>query len=417
MINRKKFFAVMFAASLMTNVTFAEETNTTSKIKVEGIEATSELKADEIEYDMETQKAVATNNVDVHHKIDDGKKTFHLVAEKVEYDMEAQIATATGNVDIQHEDKEKNETTHLVSNEAEYNFGTQQAKASGQVNAQHQASGKESSYLEADEIEYHMNTQDAKATGDVHVQHQEEPGKEPAELNADIVEYSVSKGIINAVGNVLLRQGTARATGLRAMYNTQTQEAYLIDDVIAVRDDVRITCDKLLSDGTGHMQADGNVYGVQTVAPNEKYPAGDRRTFLGDHVDYYPNDKKHVVIPAGGLVTSSDGDFTADFMEGWLDEEYYIGTGNAHAISPPNDMEAGGDKVEYFGKNGGKAVMTGNAWAIQDNNTMRGNRITVYLDDSQNLNVKPEPTPKSEELSAQEVEVFEREKNSGGTNN
>ena len=76
-------------------------------------------------------------------------------------------------------------------------------------------------------------------------------------------------------------------------------------------------------------------------------------------------------------------------------------------------MEAGGDKVEYFGRDGGKAIMTGNAWAIQDNNTMRGNRVTVYLDDSRNLAIKPEPTPKPE---ASNVEVFEREKDSEGGN-
>ena len=337
MINRKKFFAVMFAATLMTNVTFAAEND-----------ATSELTAEEIEYDM----------------------------------------------------------------------GTEQAKATGKVNVQHKGDDDSKSHLEADEVEYDMKSHQAKATGNVYIQHQQSQGKEPSELNADVVNYDINRGVITAAGNVLLKQGNARATGLRAMYNTQTKEAYLLDDVIAVRDDVRITCDRLLSDGAGHMQADGNVYGIQTVAPNEKYPNGDTRTFLGDHVDYYPDDRKHIVIPAGGLVRSGDGDFTADFMEGWMDEEYYIGTGNAHAISPPNAMEAGGDKIEYFGQAGGKAILTGNAWAIQDNNTMRGNRLTVYLADDKNLKIKPEPTPKNEEVSApavEEFEVFEKEKKSEGT--
>ena len=182
----------------------------------------------------------------------------------------------------------------------------------------------------------------------------------------------------------------------------------MLDDVIAIRDNVRITCDRLLSNGAGHMQADGNVYGVQTIEPDAKYPDGDTRTFMGDHVDFYPNEKNHVVIPDGGLLTSSDGDFTADFMEGWLDDEYYFGTGNAHAISPPRDMEAGGDRMEYFGKDGGKAIVTGNAWAVQENNTMRGNRLTIYLADDKNLAVKP--TPKVTAPKVEEFEVFQREK-------
>ena len=275
---------------------------------------------------------------------------------------------------------------------------------------------KATSEINADEIEYDMETQRAKATGNVFIQHQSEPTKEPSQLNADVVEYDMNSGIVTAAGNILLRQGTARATGLRAMYNTKTFEAYLLDDVIAVRDDVRITCDRMMSDGTGHMQADGSVHGVQTVAPNEKYPNGDTRTFTGDHVDYYPNDRKHVVIPGGGLVTSGDGDFTADFMEGWMDEEYYVGTGNAHTVSPPRQIEAGGDKIEYFGKEGGKAILTGNAWAIQQNNTMRGNRLTVYLNDQKNLVVKPQPEqPKVSAPKVEEFDVFKIDTTGGNT--
>lgn len=315
---------------------------------------------------------------------------------------------------------ENNATSELQADEIEYDMDTGQATAKGNVNIQHQEeSDKDASRLEADEVEYNMETGQAKATGNVYIQHKETPEKVPSELNADVVEYDVNQGVMTAAGNVLLRQGTARATGRRAMYNSRTKEAYLLDDVIAMRDNVRITCDRLLSNGAGYMQADGNVHGVQTIEPSEKYPNGDVRTFLGDHVDYFPDDKKHVVIPSGGLVTSGDGNFTADHMEGWMDEEYYIGTGNAHAISPPREMEAGGDKIEYFGKDGGKAILTGNAWAIQENNTMRGNRLTIYLADDKNLKVKPlpspkdtQPTPKVTAPKVEEFEVFEREKKS-----
>ena len=48
-------------------------------------------------------------------------------------------------------------------------------------------------------------------------------------------------------------------------------------------------------------------------------------------------------------------------------------------ISPPNDLEGGGDRVDYFGKEEGKAILTGNAWAFQDNHMVRGNKITIYL--------------------------------------
>lgn len=249
--------------------------------------------------------------------------------------------------------------------------------------------------LRADEVEY--NSESGVATAKGNVSASAEKNKVPSELNADEVTYDMNNGIITATGNVLLKHGTGKATGAKAMYNVNTMESYLVENVIVVRDDLRITCNSLRNNGQGHMQADGNVVGTQTVLPNEKYPNGDTRTFKGEHVDYYPDDRKHVVIPGGGIVTSGDGTFTADHMEGWMDEEHYIGLGNAHAISPPRQMEAGGDRVDYFGKEQGKAILTGHAWAIQENNTIRGNRLTVYLADDKKINVKPDEPKKAEE--------------------
>ncbi len=243
------------------------------------------------------------------------------------------------------------------------------------------------SEVNADEIEYDSENGIAKAKGNV--QAKSEKDKVPSELNADNVEYNMNTGIVQATGNVLLKHGTGRATGARAMYNVNTMEAYLTENVIVERDGIKVTCDNLRSNGKGHMQADGNVHGTQIIAPNEKYPNGDTRTFTGEHVDYYPDNKKHFVIPTGGLITMNDGTFTADHMEGWLDTEHYIGTGNAHAVSPPRKMEAGADKADYFGKDSGKLVLTGNAWVIQENNTVRGNRLTVYMADDKKLKVQP----------------------------
>lgn len=250
------------------------------------------------------------------------------------------------------------------------------------------------SELNADEIEYDMDKGYAKATGNVSAK--TEKDNVPSELNADEVDYDLNSGMVTARGNVLLKHGTGRATGARAMYNIKTMEAYLVENVIVIRDDVKITCNSLRSNGKGHMQADGNVHGIQTVPPNEKYPNGDTRTFTGDHVDYYPDDKKHILIPTGGIVTSGDGTFTADHMEGWMDEEHYIGIGNAHAVSPPRQMEAGGDRIDYFGKEEGKAVLTGNAWAIQENNTVRGNRLTIFLEDDKKLKAVQTPVEEPE---------------------
>lgn len=242
------------------------------------------------------------------------------------------------------------------------------------------------SELRADEIDYDMDTNFMTAAGNVRAKNKQTKksaeNNVPSEVNADSVDYDMSSGVVTAAGNVLLKYGgTDSATGAKAMYNVNTQEAYLIGDVVVTREDLKITCDSLTNDGYGHMQADGNVHGVQTIKPSEKYPRGDTRTFTGEHVDYYPDDRKHVFIPTGGLLTGNDGNFTADQMEGWIDDEYYTGTGNVHIVNPPRELEAGGDRVDYYANDNGRAVLTGNAWAVQNNNTMRGNRLTVYLAD------------------------------------
>lgn len=191
---------------------------------------------------------------------------------------------------------------------------------------------------------------------------------EPATLDADTVEYDMKTGQAKAEGNVLMTRGITKLTGLRASYNVNTKEGEVEGNVIGIRDKMRITCNKLRSDGPGHMYATGNVKGRQ-----------EDKTFEGDYVEYFPEQKSYVKIPGPGKVTSKDGVFTANKMEGSLEEEHYIGIGNARLVSPPNDLEAGGDKVDYWGKDINKAVLTGNAWAIQDNHFVRGNVLTLYL--------------------------------------
>ena len=223
--------------------------------------------------------------------------------------------------------------------------------------------------------------------------------EQPSEVNADAIEYDMNTGLVAAEGNVLLKHGPTRATGLHALFNVNTKAAKLIGDVIVVREDMRLTCNALESNGQGHMFADGNVVAIQTILPNEKYPDGDQRTFSGEHIDYFPDEGRHVVIPHGGVAESKvEGTFTADRMEGWIDEEHYIGTGNAHLVNLTRNIEAGGDQVDYRGKEDGKAVLSGNAWAYQDNNTIRGNRLTVYLADDGNLKATPAPKIDTEEF-------------------
>ena len=50
--------------------------------------------------------------------------------------------------------------------------------------------------------------------------------------------------------------------------------------------------------------------------------------------------------------------------------------------------KAGGDHADYVGKEQGRVVLTGNAWAVKENNTMKSNKLTLYLDPEGRAKVK-----------------------------
>ena len=199
----------------------------------------------------------------------------------------------------------------------------------------------------------------------------EETGSDAAELLADAVEYNAKTGEMTATGHVVMRQGGGVASAQNATYNTKTKQGKMTGGVVADRDGAHLTCDvfHVLSDT--QFLAEGNVHGTK-----------EDKSFTGPQAEYF-TDQDYVRMTAGGTITTQDGTFTADYMEGWMNDEHCKGVGSAHVVSPPRQFEGGGDEAEYFGKESGKLVLTGNAWAIQENNTLRSQRLTVYLNETQ----------------------------------
>lgn len=191
----------------------------------------------------------------------------------------------------------------------------------------------------------------------------------PAEMFGDVVEYSMKTGIVKAKGHVTLKQDGAVMTGNEGEYNTKTESGVMSGNVKADKQDMHMTCDVFSVTKQNHYVATGNVHAVQKD-----------KSFDGPQAEYF-SDQDYVRMENGGIVASADGTFTADFMEGWVNQEHFKGIGNAHVVSPPRQFEGGGDTAEYWGKESGKAVFIGNAWAIQDNNTLKSNKITVFLAD------------------------------------
>lgn len=189
----------------------------------------------------------------------------------------------------------------------------------------------------------------------------------PVELNANTVEYDTQTGLITATGSVKMIQDGAVLTGASAQYNSKTQEGFVTGGVVADKEDMHMTAAMIKTSGPNHMIATGNVVAVKAD-----------KTLTGPQIDYYL-DTSYAVIESNARVTMNDGTFTSDRMEAYLNENRLIGTGNVHIVSPPRNLDAVGEQATYYGKDDGKVILTGNAVATQNNNTLRSNKLTIYL--------------------------------------
>ena len=230
---------------------------------------------------------------------------------------------------------------------------------------------------------------------------------EASSLEGDSISYDMATGVITAQGGITLKRGTATVTGARASYNTKTQQGEITGGVVAVRDAMRLTAQTVTLESADAIHATGGAEVTKddlhmsaaslSVFDKDRYVAeGDvhavkaDKTFTGARAEFTQS-ANYMLIPSGGTVTTADGAFTADRMEGWLTEEHYRGAGNVHVVSPPRSFEGGGDTVDYFAKaedGKGKCVLDGNAWAYQGNNMLKSKHLTVYLANTGNLAVE-----------------------------
>jgi len=193
----------------------------------------------------------------------------------------------------------------------------------------------------------------------------------PVDLTADTVEYNSKSGLITAKGNVVMLQDGARISGAEAQYNSGTQEGMVTGNVVADKEDMHMTAATVKTAGKDHMIASGGVVAIKAD-----------KTLSGPVIEYFA-DRQYMLVPSAAKVVMKDGVFTSDKMEAYLNEDHLIGTGNVHIVSAPRNLEAFGDQADYYGKEDGKVILTGNAVATQDNNTLKSNRLTLYLADGQ----------------------------------
>ncbi|MCE5287311.1 MAG: organic solvent tolerance protein OstA [Pelosinus sp.] len=195
----------------------------------------------------------------------------------------------------------------------------------------------------------------------------------PIEMTADTIEYDANTGLMVAKGSVCIVQDKAMLTGPMVEYNSKTKEAHVTGGATAKQETATLIADEIRSYDNNHIIAQGGA--VLTK---------DDKRLTGPVVEYF-NDKQYAVVPSNAHLTSMDSDITANHLEVFLQEDRIIGDGAVHIVSDKQKLDAVSDHAVYYGAKSGvgqsKAILTGNARAIQDGNVLTGNELTIYPDD------------------------------------
>ncbi|MBP2654195.1 MAG: OstA family protein [Firmicutes bacterium] len=193
----------------------------------------------------------------------------------------------------------------------------------------------------------------------------------PVDLSADTIEYDSAQGVLNAQGSVKLTRGGAVLTGSNAQYNTKSKEAVITGGVRVVREDATLIAAEVRSYNDNYLVATGGA----------RINKGEN-TLTGNKIEYWVN-KAYSLVTSEAVLTMPDGVMTADKVEAFHNEDRAVGSGNVHIVSNKRNLDATADEAVYYGaKKAGqdKVVLSGNAHAVQDGNTLTGNTLTVYLD-------------------------------------
>ncbi|WP_231038479.1 LptA/OstA family protein [Pectinatus haikarae] len=198
----------------------------------------------------------------------------------------------------------------------------------------------------------------------------------PTELNANTVEYDTSSGVITATGNVVMIQESSRISGAQAVYNSKTSEGHITGNVVADKENLHMTANEVFTQGSNMLIANGNVVAHQLD-----------KTISGPRLEYN-SDTNYALMPNSGTIVTAEGTITGNRLEAYLQDNHFIAVGNVHITSQTRNIDAYSNNADYYGNDNNKVILTGNAVAMQDNNTLRGEKLTLYLNDTGQAAVK-----------------------------
>jgi|GEM_PF-6846822 len=160
------------------------------------------------------------------------------------------------------------------------------------------------------------------------------------QLTAESIEYDANQKLVQATGNVKITQAGNVLSGAYAEYRNDSGMAFV---------------------------KGGIVFSGETIKAT------------GEQVEYDTNSGKAILSGQPRMEDQNGAWMTGDIIEYYAKEERAIIIGNVHIVHAGRQIEATAERGVYSGTER-KFVLTGNAQAVQEGNTLMGETLTVYLD-------------------------------------
>ena len=192
-------------------------------------------------------------------------------------------------------------------------------------------------------------------------------------ITADQLSYDGKTKVATASGSVVIQDGENVMTGASGWYNTASRESFLKRGEGPVQGkgpQLAATATEIHSYNDERIVATGNAF-LQK----------EDRVIKGDKVDYN-NTLNYGTVEGNAYLKTKDATMTGDYVEAWMNEIRAIGQGNVKLVSDEHQLVATGNRVDYRqtpNQNDGVAYLSGNAYAEQKGNTLKGDAFTIRL--------------------------------------
>ncbi|MEI6285640.1 MAG: LptA/OstA family protein [Bacillota bacterium] len=190
---------------------------------------------------------------------------------------------------------------------------------------------------------------------------------EPVEITADTMTFNTKTNVATADGRVKMIQGAAEITGQHVEYNNLTADGLITGGVTAKRDDATLTCSQVQIVRQDHVIATGNV-----VAIRQGY------RFNSERLEFFVKAER-VFAPIASVITTKDGTLHSGQLEYFLKTQTGKANNGVKINSPARQITATAQTATYQGGENATVVLSGNAHAVQNGNTLDGDELKYYM--------------------------------------